>query len=136
MAASTLATEVQVNTGSLTDLPGVQNVELTGIDNKSFKTGGIADAVDGNLGTGTSEPGSLKFEFLYDPADTVHKALEALHEAGGVSLGILVEISATGGTKAATVTMSKWDLKAEKHGGWMCSVEWECEGVWTTVDPA
>ncbi len=136
MAESTLASKLQYDiSATLTDVPGTQNIELSGLENKSFKTGGIADAVDTNLGTGTSEPGSIKFDLLYDPANVVHKQMRTDHDAGGVSIPVMVHIAATGGTEAVTVTSKKFDLKAEKHGGWIASVEWECEDVPVVVDP-
>ncbi|MEO1979213.1 MAG: hypothetical protein ABGZ24_01695 [Fuerstiella sp.] len=135
-ATPTLASKVQVDiAATYTDIPGTQNIEVTGEDNSSFKNGGIADDCDTNKGTGVSDPGGCKFSMLFDPADTVHQDLQDRHNAGGVGVPIKVFISATGATKAATCTLKKFDLKADKKGGWMADVEFECEDRWIIVDP-
>jgi hypothetical protein len=136
-ATSTVGSEIEIDISStLTPIPGTQNIEITGVENGSFATGGIADAVDGNKGTGVSRPGSLKFSMLYDPADAVHKNMESRHNLGGVSIPVVVKCSSTGQTKAATCTSKKFDVKGEKNSGWIADVEYECEDVWVIVDPA
>ncbi len=136
MAISTLASKIQYAiVATLTDVPGTQNISVTNQENMSFKVGGIADAMDGNLGTGTSNPGSVSFEMLYDPSDAVHKAMQNDHAAGGVSAGITVTISSTGGVWASTATLTKFDISADKHAGWMAQVELECEDGFTITDP-
>ena len=136
MAISTLASTISYTiTSTLTEVPGTQNISVTGQENMTFKTGGIADAIDGNLGTGTSNPGSVSFEMLYDPSDPVHQAMQGDHAAGGVSAAITVAISATGGLWAATATLTKFDISADKHAGWMAQVELECEEGFTVTDP-
>ena len=136
MAISTLASAVQYDISStLTDIPGTQNIQVESQENMSFKSGGIADAVDSNLGTGTSTPGKVSFEMLYDPSNVVHKQMQEDHLAGGVSAGIAVEISATGGIWTATATLKTFNLSADKHDGWKAQVELECENGFSITDP-
>jgi len=138
-AQSTLGSKVQIAITAVdTDIPGTQNITITGEDNVSFETGDIADDVNSKKASGVAEPGTLSFSMLFDPSDTVHKHLQSVHNTGGsgVAVDMTVFISATGGTRAATCNFKKFDLKAEKKGGWMADVEMECLDRWTIVDPS
>ena len=130
-ARSTLASKIQVDiAATYTDVPGTQDIEITGVENSSFKSGGIADDCDTNLGTGVSDPGGLKWSMLYDPTDVVQVDLVTRHNAGGVSIPMKAFISAVATTYTATCTFTKFDVKADKKGGWIADCEMECEDRW------
>ncbi len=125
---STLASKVQIEISpTYTDIPGTQDIEISGVENSSMKTGGLADSIDTNLGTGVGDPGSVKFSLLWDPLDAVHQDIETRHNAGGVSIPIKIFVSALSVTYTVTVTSKKLDIKADKKGGWTADVEWEFE---------
>lgn len=136
-ALSTQGSKVQVDTGSgLVDWLGTQDINAPDGDNGTFDAYDIADAVAKQKGTGVSEVGSLTFEYLLDPTDTVHQWVQDRHLAGGKDVSVKVFISASGKTKTGTGTLTKHEEKGSKKDGWKVSVEIKLNDQWTVVHPS
>lgn len=69
--------------GTYADIPGVRAFKQTNSQAEEIDITAINDTAKRKL-SGLSDNGSLTFQLVYDPADTVHIALYTAHAAGTV----------------------------------------------------
>lgn len=119
--------------GALALVTSAQSIKANDGGSSTFETGGLNDVVNGRTPTGVVEPGTLSFQYYKDPADTIHKLLQASAN-NGVSLDVEVLISDSGETKTGTGTIVKHDMGVEKKNGWLVDVEIELFSIWTVTE--
>lgn len=107
---------------TLTDIPGLKDIKVTGFENDLIEELSLDDAYPTVLAAGTLTVGKLSGQLIWDPLNDVQQALHTAKNAGAVVVGNLIW-AATGVEEACTYIVNKFERSSEAKGGLMADIE-------------
>lgn len=121
----------------LTELPGVDNIELDLGENLTFENADISSSYVSPVASGLRGSGSLSADLIRDPLGAVQQALQAAYN-DQTALASSFTIGATGVILTLSLLITKLPLTGKKGEGFMGKLEAKLltEVDWNTTDPS
>jgi hypothetical protein len=117
--------------GSYTNIPGVKAPKFGNAQAAVIELTAISDTSKRKR-TGLKDQGTFSFQLVYDPADTVHQAMEAAFNAGTKLYARYSMNASTPMRKSFAYTISKWEYNTDNDSAHFTDVEYQVDGAVTT----
>jgi hypothetical protein len=121
----------------LTELPGLDNIELDLGENLTFENADISSSYVSPVASGLRDSGSLSADIIRDPLGAVQQALQVAYNEQS-TLASSFTISASGVVLTLSLLVTKLTLSGKRGEGFMGKVEFKLltEVDWNTADPS
>lgn len=107
---------------TLTELPGVDNVELDLGENGIIEASDISSDYKGAIASGLRDTGSISADLIRDPLNAVHQALQAAYNTAA-AIPCSFTVGATGLILTLSVIIKKLPMSGKKGDGFMGKLE-------------
>ena len=121
---------------ALTELPGLENIELDLGENETFENADISSSYRAPVFSGLRGKGTISADMIRDPLGAVQQALQVAYN-DGATLASSFTIGASGVILTLSLLPTKLSLSGKKGEGFMGKVEFDLltEVDWNSIDP-
>lgn len=106
----------------LTEVPGLDNIELDLGENKTFDAADISSDYETPVAAGLRSAGSLSADIIRDPLSAVHQALQTAYNTAA-TMPSSFTVGATGVILTLSLLFTKLTLSGKKGEGFMGKLE-------------
>lgn len=121
----------------LTELPGLENIELDLGENETFENADISSSYRAPVASGLRGEGTISADIIRDPLGSVQQALQVAYN-DAATLASSFTVGASGVILTLSLLCTKLTLSGKKGEGFMGKVEFKLltEVDWNIADPA
>ena len=107
---------------TLTEVPGLDNIELDLGENKVFEAADISSDYETPVNAGLRSAGSLSADIIRDPLSAVHQVLQGAYNTGA-TMPSSFTVGATGVILTLSLLFTKLTLSGKKGEGFVGKLE-------------